>query len=182
MRSRWTDRCCLITKTQKNRKSNCSNNKNPMTTTITTAAATGDWWWPNPRLTHVNPLFPTLRSTKSDCKDSELETIERQVDRYRDTIEKIVRKLPALSGGGGSGSGSSEEQDKRTKKNSHYKMSPPRSCPRTCRCRRSSPIAVSYRGLSGFPVCGRQWRRREFKGVVLCCLNAIKGLLFLFVM
>ncbi|XP_044314941.1 rho GTPase-activating protein 92B [Drosophila rhopaloa] len=61
------------------------------------------------------------RSTKSDCKDSELETIERQVDRYRDTIEKIVRKLPALSGGGGGG-GSTEEQDKRTKKNSHYKI------------------------------------------------------------
>ncbi|XP_033167094.1 rho GTPase-activating protein 92B [Drosophila mauritiana] len=62
------------------------------------------------------------RSSKSDSKDSELEAIERQVDRYRDTIEKIVRKLPALSGGGGSGSGSSEEQDKRTKKNSHYKI------------------------------------------------------------
>ncbi|KAH8374890.1 hypothetical protein KR200_008241, partial [Drosophila serrata] len=68
------------------------------------------------------------RSTKSDCKDSELETIERQVDRYRDTIEKIVRKLPALSGSGNSSSSSangqvsSEEQDKRTKKNSHYKI------------------------------------------------------------
>ncbi|EDV41742.1 uncharacterized protein Dana_GF17627 [Drosophila ananassae] len=67
------------------------------------------------------------RSTKSDCKDSELETIERQVDRYRDTIEKIVRKLPALSSSGNSSSSSngqvsSEEQDKRTKKNSHYKI------------------------------------------------------------
>ncbi|KAH8256320.1 hypothetical protein KR032_000827, partial [Drosophila birchii] len=68
------------------------------------------------------------RSTKADCKDSELETIERQVDRYRDTIEKIVRKLPALSGSGNSSSSSangqvsSEEQDKRTKKNSHYKI------------------------------------------------------------
>ncbi|KAH8360006.1 hypothetical protein KR093_010182, partial [Drosophila rubida] len=68
------------------------------------------------------------RSTKSDCKDSELETIEKQVDRYRDTIEKIVRKLPALSTGGNSSSSSSngqvtnEEHDKRIKKNSHYKI------------------------------------------------------------
>lgn len=69
-----------------------------------------------------NGPFRIRRSSKSDSKDSELEAIERQVDRYRDTIEKIVRKLPALSGGGGSGSGSSEEQDKRTKKNSHYKI------------------------------------------------------------
>lgn len=50
------------------------------------------------------------------------------MDRYRDTIEKIVRKLPALSGSGNSSSSSangqvsSEEQDKRTKKNSHYKI------------------------------------------------------------
>ncbi|XP_022209924.2 rho GTPase-activating protein 92B [Drosophila obscura] len=66
------------------------------------------------------------RSTKADCKDTELETIEKQVDRYRDTIEKIVRKLPALSSGGSSSSSngqvSTEEQDKRTKKNSHYKI------------------------------------------------------------
>ncbi|EDW83351.1 RhoGAP92B [Drosophila willistoni] len=65
------------------------------------------------------------RSSKSDCKDSELDTIERQVDRYRDTIEKIVRKLPALSSSGGGGSNgqvTSEEQDKRIKKNSHYKI------------------------------------------------------------
>ncbi|XP_017143914.1 rho GTPase-activating protein 92B [Drosophila miranda] len=66
------------------------------------------------------------RSTKADCKDSELEIIEKQVDRYRDTIEKIVRKLPALSSSGGSSSSngqvSTEEQDKRTKKNSHYKI------------------------------------------------------------
>ncbi|KAH8330560.1 hypothetical protein KR067_004953, partial [Drosophila pandora] len=81
----------------------------------------------------LTAIFPPLlslplsrsRSTKSDCKDSELETIERQVDRYRDTIEKIVRKLPALSSSGNSSSNgqvSSEEQDKRTKKNSHYKI------------------------------------------------------------
>ncbi|XP_062121959.1 rho GTPase-activating protein 92B isoform X1 [Drosophila sulfurigaster albostrigata] len=67
------------------------------------------------------------RSTKSDCKDSELETIEKQVDRYRDTIEKIVRKLPALSSGSSSSSSSNgqvsnEEHDKRIKKNSHYKI------------------------------------------------------------
>ncbi|KAM8705375.1 hypothetical protein ACLKA7_009785 [Drosophila subpalustris] len=65
------------------------------------------------------------RSTKSDCKDSELETIEKQVDRYRDTIEKIVRKLPALSSGGNSSSNgtvTNEEHDKRIKKNSHYKI------------------------------------------------------------
>lgn len=66
------------------------------------------------------------RSTKSDCKDSELETIEKQVDRYRDTIEKIVRKLPALSSGGNSSSSNGtvtiEEHDKRIKKNSHYKI------------------------------------------------------------
>ncbi|ALC47331.1 RhoGAP92B [Drosophila busckii] len=69
------------------------------------------------------------RSTKSDCKDSELETIEKQVDRYRDTIEKIVRKLPALSSGSSSSSSGSsngtvtiEEHEKRIKKNSHYKI------------------------------------------------------------
>ncbi|EDW16067.2 uncharacterized protein Dmoj_GI22435, isoform B [Drosophila mojavensis] len=70
-----------------------------------------------------------LRSTKSDCKDFELETIEKQVDRYRDTIEKIVRKLPALSNSSGGSSSSSsngtvtiEEHDKRIKKNTHYKI------------------------------------------------------------
>ncbi|EDV94892.1 rho GTPase-activating protein 92B [Drosophila grimshawi] len=65
-----------------------------------------------------------LRSTKSDCKDSELETIEKQVDRYRDTIEKIVRKLPALSSSGSSNNGiiTTEEHDKRIKKNSHFKI------------------------------------------------------------
>lgn len=69
------------------------------------------------------------RSTKSDCKDFELETIEKQVDRYRDTIEKIVRKLPALSNSSGGSSSSSsngtvtiEEHDKRIKKNTHYKI------------------------------------------------------------
>jgi len=65
------------------------------------------------------------RSTKSDRKDSELEIIEKQVDRYRDTIEKIVRKLPALSSGGNSSSNGTvtqDEHEKRMKKNNHYKI------------------------------------------------------------
>ncbi|XP_030374247.1 rho GTPase-activating protein 92B [Scaptodrosophila lebanonensis] len=68
-----------------------------------------------------------LRSNKTDCKDYELETIEKQVDRYRDTIEKIVRKLPALSSSSSSSSNNNgtvtiEEHDKRIKKNTHYKI------------------------------------------------------------
>lgn len=47
------------------------------------------------------------------------------MDRYRETIEKIVRKLPAHSGSSSSSSNGTvtiEEHDKRIKKNSHYKI------------------------------------------------------------
>ncbi|XP_011179269.2 rho GTPase-activating protein 92B [Zeugodacus cucurbitae] len=57
------------------------------------------------------------RSNKSDCKDSELEIIEKQVDKYKDVLEKMVRKLPAASS-----STDTQERDKRIKKNSHYKI------------------------------------------------------------
>lgn len=57
------------------------------------------------------------RSNKSDCKDSELEIIEKQVDKYKDVLEKMVRKLPAVSS-----TTDTQERDKRIKKNSHYKI------------------------------------------------------------
>uniref|UniRef100_W8BBL4 Rho GTPase-activating protein 92B n=1 Tax=Ceratitis capitata TaxID=7213 RepID=W8BBL4_CERCA len=57
------------------------------------------------------------RSNKSDCKDSELEIIEKQVEKYKDVLEKMVRKLPAVSS-----STDTQERDKRIRKNSHYKI------------------------------------------------------------
>ncbi|XP_017482431.1 PREDICTED: LOW QUALITY PROTEIN: rho GTPase-activating protein 92B-like [Rhagoletis zephyria] len=57
------------------------------------------------------------RSNKSDCKDSELEIIEKQVDKYKDVLEKMVRKLPAVSS-----TTDTQDRDKRIKKNSHYKI------------------------------------------------------------
>ncbi|XP_050324403.1 rho GTPase-activating protein 92B [Bactrocera neohumeralis] len=57
------------------------------------------------------------RSNKSDLKDSELEIIEKQVDKYKDVLEKMVRKLPAASS-----STDTQDRDKRIKKNSHYKI------------------------------------------------------------
>lgn len=72
-----------------------------------------------------------VRSNKSDYKDYELETIEKQVDKYRDVLDKMVRKLPiAHNGGSGSSSNSfvingttdNQDRDKRIKKQSHYKV------------------------------------------------------------
>ncbi|XP_075146063.1 rho GTPase activating protein at 92B [Haematobia irritans] len=55
------------------------------------------------------------RSNKPDRKDCELETIEKQVDKYRDVLDKMVKKLPA-------GSADIQDRDKRIKKQSHYKI------------------------------------------------------------
>lgn len=57
------------------------------------------------------------RSNKPDRKDFELETIEKQVEKYRDVLDKMVRKLPAVTS-----STDAQERDKRIKKNSHYKI------------------------------------------------------------
>lgn len=46
-----------------------------------------------------------------------MEIIEKQVDKYKDVLEKMVRKLPAVSS-----STDTQERDKRIKKNSHYKI------------------------------------------------------------
>ncbi|XP_013115029.2 rho GTPase-activating protein 92B [Stomoxys calcitrans] len=55
------------------------------------------------------------RSTKPDRKDCELEIIEKQVEKYRDVLDKMVKKLPA-------GSADIQDRDKRIKKQSHYKI------------------------------------------------------------
>lgn len=44
-----------------------------------------------------------------------METIEKQVDKYRDVLDKMVKKLPA-------GSADIQDRDKRIKKQSHYKI------------------------------------------------------------
>lgn len=46
-----------------------------------------------------------------------MEIIEKQVDKYKDVLEKMVRKLPAASS-----TTDTQERDKRIKKNSHYKI------------------------------------------------------------
>uniref|UniRef100_A0A1A9Z3T8 Rho-GAP domain-containing protein n=1 Tax=Glossina pallidipes TaxID=7398 RepID=A0A1A9Z3T8_GLOPL len=58
------------------------------------------------------------RSTKQDRKDFELENVEKQVEKYRDVLEKMVRKLPVS----GSTVIDNQERDKRIKKQSHYKI------------------------------------------------------------
>lgn len=55
------------------------------------------------------------RSSKPDRKDCELEIIEKQVDKYRDVLDRMVKKLPA-------GSADIQERDKRIKKQSHFKI------------------------------------------------------------
>lgn len=73
------------------------------------------------------------RSNKADYKDYELEIIEKQVDKYRDVLEKMVRKLPTAHNGGSSSSSSNsssavngvidtQDRDKRIRKHSHYKV------------------------------------------------------------
>lgn len=59
-----------------------------------------------------------FRSTKQDRKDFELENVEKQVEKYRDVLEKMVRKLPVS----GSTVIDNQERDKRIKKQSHYKI------------------------------------------------------------
>ncbi|XP_067615422.1 rho GTPase-activating protein 92B [Eurosta solidaginis] len=57
------------------------------------------------------------RSNKSECKDYELEIIEKQVEKYKEVLEKMVRKLPAVSS-----TTDTQDRDKRVRKNSHYKI------------------------------------------------------------
>lgn len=61
------------------------------------------------------PLLFFCRSNKPDRKDCELELIEKQVEKYRDVLDKMVKKLPA-------GSADIQDRDKRIKKQSHYKI------------------------------------------------------------
>ncbi|XP_065355103.1 rho GTPase-activating protein 92B [Calliphora vicina] len=63
------------------------------------------------------------RSTKPDRKDFELDTIEKQVEKYRDVLDKMVRKLPTVPNSSSSGgSADLQERDKRIKKQTHYKI------------------------------------------------------------
>ncbi|XP_037807344.1 rho GTPase-activating protein 92B [Lucilia sericata] len=63
------------------------------------------------------------RSNKPDRKDFELETIEKQVEKYRDVLDKMVRKLPTVPNSSSSGgSADLQERDKRIKKQTHYKI------------------------------------------------------------
>ena len=55
-----------------------------------------------------------------------METIEKQVEKYRDVLDKMVRKLPTVANSSSSSSASGgadlQERDKRIKKQTHYKI------------------------------------------------------------
>lgn len=55
-----------------------------------------------------------------------METIEKQVEKYRDVLDKMVRKLPTVpyssSSSSSTGSADLQERDKRIKKQTHYKI------------------------------------------------------------
>lgn len=63
----------------------------------------------------LSPNFLTCRSNKLENKNDELNKVEKQVDKYKDVLEKIHKKFSPSAG-------TDQDREKRIKKVNEYRL------------------------------------------------------------